>query len=109
MGTIGERRHRITIERAADGVDGFGQPVKTWSTLATVWALVQPLRGGERFSAQQTVANVDHRIITRYRSDLAELTPKDRITWGGRVFDVTAVINRDHRNRELEILAREHI
>lgn len=36
-------RHRLVIERATDGaLDDYGQPARTYATLATVRGLVQP-------------------------------------------------------------------
>lgn len=106
---IGERRHRVVFQRATETQDAFGEPDQTWATLCTSWALVQPLKGQERFSAMQVQATVDTRIVTRYRDELADLGPKDRATWNGHTYDIKAVIRRDHRNIELEILAQEHI
>ena len=106
---IGERRHRVVFQRATETADAFGEPDKTWTTLCTSWALVQPLKGRELFSANQAQADVDHRIVTRYRSELSALGPKDRATWDGKTFDIRSVIRRDHRNIELEILAKEHL
>jgi len=107
--SIGERRHRVVFQRATESADAFGEPDQTWATLCTSWALVQPLKGMERFKANEQQAEVDHRIVTRYRSELSDLGPKDRATYNGQTFDIKAVIRRDHRNIELEILAREHL
>ena len=106
---IGERRHRVTFQRSTESVNAFGEPANTWVDLCTSWALVQPLKGAERFSAMQVQAEVDHRIVTRNRSELAALGPKDRAVYGSQVFDIKSVIKRDHRDKELEILAREHL
>lgn len=107
--SIGERRHRVVFQRASEAADAFGEPDKTWATLCTSWALVQPLRGNERFSANQVQAEVDTRIVTRNRTELADLGPKDRATWSGHTYDIKAVLFRDHREHELEILAKEHL
>lgn len=106
---IGERRHRVVFQRATETQDAFGEPDKTWATLCTSWAFIGPIRGAERFSANEVLAEVDHRIVTRYRSELSALSPKDRATWNGHTFDIRAVINRDSRNVDLEILAKEHL
>jgi SPP1 family predicted phage head-tail adaptor len=106
---IGERRHRVTFQRPTESVNAFGEPAATWGKLCTSWALVQPLKGAERFNAMQVQAEVDHRIVTRSRPELATLGPKDRVLYGSRVFDIKSVIRRDHRDKELEILAREHL
>lgn len=107
--SIGEKRQRVVFERPTEAANAYGEPIQTWAALCTSWALVQPLRGAERFSASQVQSDIDVRIVTRYRSELATLRPKDRATWNGRQFDIKAVINKDSRNRELEILAREYV
>lgn len=106
--SIGERRHRVVFQRATVTQDAYGEPDKTWTTLCTSWGLVQPMKGKEMFSANQIQSDVDHRIVTRYRSELSSLGPGDRATWSGRTFDIRSVIWRDHQMSELEILATVH-
>ena len=55
------------------------------------------------------MAEVTTRIVTRNDSTLATLGSGDRATWSGRTYDIKAVIARDHRRSELEILAVEHL
>ena len=107
--SIGERRQRVVFQRATITQDAFGEPDQTWATLATQWALVAPLRGTERRNASETMAEVTTRIVTRNNSTLTSLAPGDRATWSGHTYDVKAVIARDHRRSELEVLAVEHI
>lgn len=107
--SIGERRHRVTFERATKTQDAFGEPDNTWASLCTSWAMVQPLKGRERFSANEVQADVDTRIVTRARTELAALSPGDRATWSGHTYDIRSVIHRDHRRHELEILCTEHL
>jgi hypothetical protein len=35
------------------------------------------------------------------------LTPKDRLSWSGRIFQIISVLNTDSRNRELQGVAKE--
>ena len=107
--SIGERRHRVVFQRATISQDAYGEPDKTWSNLATRWALVQPMKGGERFSANQVQVDVDHRIVCRYDSTMATLTAGDRATWSGHIYDIKSIVWRDHTQKEMEILAQEHI
>ena len=107
--SIGERRHRVTFQRAVITKDDFGESDKSWTDICTSWALVQPLKGSERFSANFAQADIDSRIVTRNRSELKSLGPKDRITWNGHTYDIRAVIFRDHRASDLEILVQEHL
>lgn len=107
--SIGERRHRVTFQQATRTNDDFGEPDTTWATLCTSWALVQPIRGSERFAANEIQADITTRIVTRNRSELSALAPDDRATWNGRTFDIRSVIHRDHRRHEMEILCTEHL
>lgn len=107
--SIGERRQRVVFQRATVGQDSFGEPDQTWTDLATRWALVQPLRGNERRNANETMAEVTTRIVCRNDSTIKTLAPGDRATWSGHTYDIKAVIARDHRRSELEILALEHL
>ena len=106
--SIGERRHRVTFQRGTISQDAYGEPDQTWTDLCTSWALVQPLKGAERFSASQVQSDLDHRIVTRNRSELSDLGSGDRATWNGHTYDIRSVIWRDHKAAELEILAQEH-
>ena len=106
--SIGERRHRVVFQRATISQDAYGEPDQTWTTLCTSWALVQPIRGSERLSANEVQSDVDHRIVTRYRSELSALDAGDKATWNGRTFDIRSVIWRDHTMKEMEILATVH-
>jgi SPP1 family predicted phage head-tail adaptor len=106
--SIGERRHRVVFQSATISQDAYGEPDKTWSNLCTSWALVQPLKGKERFAAAQMQEDVEYRIVTRYRSELASLDSGDRATWNSKTFDIRSVIWRDHTMKELEILATVH-
>lgn len=107
--SIGERRFRVVFQSATITQDAFGEPDKTWSALATRWALIQPLKGTEQFKADQVQADVDHRIVCRFDSVLEALKPDDRATWNGHVYDIKSIIWRDHTQKEMEIMAREHL
>ena len=107
--SIGERRSRVVFQRATVSQDAFGEPDKTWTTLATQWALVQELKGRERQGANETMGEVTTRIVTRNNTTITSLAPGDRATWSGHTYDIKAVIPRDHRRSELEILAIEHL
>lgn len=105
---IGPLRNRITLEsRTVDRTTaGFGEPTENWTTLATVWASVEPLSGEEFFQAQQENAEVTHRVRLRFRSGI---TPKHRLKVGTRILDIVSVIDPEERGLELELLCRERV
>ena len=100
----GRLRHRITIQNPTKQRNQVGETVLAWKDLATVWAAVEPVSGKEFFAAKQVIAEVTHKIRTRYRPGIS---PQSRVLFNGRTFEVNSVINRDERNRELEIMATE--
>lgn len=100
---IGKLDRRVLIERPVETQNEFGEPVKTWVTVATVWAEVTPLSGRELFAAQQIVPEASLRIRIRYRSDIDETM---RITHDGKVYGVQHIAEIGRRDG-LEILVRE--
>lgn len=98
----GTLKHQISIERYTEQQDLFGEPIKSWSVLNTVRANLKPLNGKEEFNIQ--IKNtVTHKITIRYTN----ITPKDRLTFNSRIFDIQYVLNINEENEELQILAEE--
>ncbi len=101
----GRLRKRVIIERASTAVDEYGEEIETWATLTTVWAGVEPVSGKERIQGGQAKAITTHLIIMRH----TDITNNDRINLSGRIFNIESVINRDERNKELQIMAVENV
>lgn len=101
---IGRMRFRVTIEKLAGTVDTDGQENSTWATHGERWAEIEPLSGREFFAARQVQSDTTHRVTIRY---LAGITPKMRITYGSRHFDIEGVADIGERNHELRLLCKE--
>ncbi len=84
----GELDRRILIKTSTEAPDGAGQPVKTWTTLATVWAKRSDVKGQERFAAQQRLATRTTTYRIRWRSGLDETL---RVVDVGVTYEVTGV------------------
>lgn len=102
----GKLRHRITIERVTEVPGGTGEPTESWTSFAQVMASVEPLTGRELFDSSQTQQDTPTRFRTRY---VPGVKVKDRISWDSRLFDIVSVSSIDERDRELEIMATEHL
>ena len=101
----GRLRHRVTIQQPVVAVNGYGERITTWSTVAIVWAAVEPLRGREFFDAEQVQAEISHRVVLRYRSGI---TSTMRLLHKGRVLHIQSPpIDVDERHRELQLMCRE--
>jgi SPP1 family predicted phage head-tail adaptor len=79
---------RIVIQQRTDTRDAGGEPVPTWSTLATVWARVTHLRGTEPFQGQQFNAQRFTVFNIRYRDDVDETM---QIVHDGETYDIQGV------------------
>lgn len=104
--TAGKLNKRITLQRASYLDDGFSsQGEEAWSDLATVWAEATPLRDSEKLAAGQVLATIAYRFKIRSSSQVADLSPADRVFFKGREFDVQGVKPAGDRGEYLEISA----
>lgn len=102
----GRMRNRIAIQSRTATTSETGGVTHTWSTDMTVWGSISPLSGNEPLRADKLLPEVSHRVRIRYRSGI---TAKNRLVFDSRVFQIVAVLNRDERNIELELLCSEAI
>mgnify|MGYP003972917493 CR=1 FL=1 len=105
---IGSRRHLITIQKnTPTRVKGVRADV--WSTLASVYAEIKTLGGGERQAADQREMVATHKITMRYRASAADITrSRYRVTFSGKTFDVRGVVHPDPR-KELTIMRVQEV
>ncbi len=104
----GRLRHRIKIETRSTTLDDNGGEVETWTEIGNGWwAEIRPKRVAESMFSDDRSAVVTHEIATRYADSLAALTESSRITYRGRTFYVTEVIEVYELQRELRIQATE--
>jgi SPP1 family predicted phage head-tail adaptor len=91
----GALRHRVTLQSRVAGSPQqrpSGEPDETWADMATV------------FAAQQVHSEITGRIRIRWRTGVnASL----RVTYGGRSYNILAVIDPEERHRELVLLMAE--
>lgn len=102
----GALRHRVELQRVTVAADSHGDQVKSWATLAEVWAEVLDLTGREFVQASQVMADVTVQVRLRGRADF-RLTPKDRIVFGDRTFDIRHVTDMGGKNAEWRLLCTE--
>lgn len=100
----GELKHRVTVERSTDAQDASGDPVKKWNPLVSnVPAAIEPLRGREFYGSNQTLAERDTRIRIHWATPLDDLSPKDRITHQGMIYNIVNVAQLKLARREIQI------
>jgi len=101
----GSLRHRVVIQGQTQTRDGAGGVERTWATVTTRWASIQPLSPREMFAAGQVLSEVTHKITMRYCTDV---TAQSRIVFGSRTFEVSGPpMHDDERQRMTTVLAIE--
>lgn len=101
MGLIAQSlRHRVTIQSRTEGQDDLGQPLLTWTDLATVWADVRHPGGLESIKADAIVSTVRASIRIRYRTDI---TAAMRVLHAGRVYEIKAVLPDDTTRQTVDL------
>ena len=103
---IGKLRHRVRIQAYTAGRDSFGAEEPAWTDVATVWASITPVSGKEYFASAQTNAEVSTKVTMRYRSGI---TPKMRVVFGARIFEIISALNFEERGVELNLMCKESV
>lgn len=100
----GKMDRRITIQRFTTTKNAFNEDVEAWTDVRTVWAEAKPYRGSERFAAAEVAGSAVTTFVMRHWPDL---TPKDRISYDGKTWDIHHVreIGR-RRGSEADCTAR---
>lgn len=99
----GQLDQRISLQRREQGEDEAGQPFDTWVIVGSCWAAVRPLRGREIIAADAVTAVMDVRVTMRYRPDV---TTAMRVLHGTETYNITAVVDVNSGNRELELMCK---
>ena len=97
-------RSRVTIQQQTRADDAYGGATVTWSTFATRWAHLRPLRGSELIAAQQINSHVQGEALIRFTTGVDATM---RIVYGTRVLQILAVVNMDERDEQQRLLYRE--
>lgn len=98
----GKLKTRLLIQTPVEMPDGQGGFARTFTTLATVWAAVAPLRAQASRAAVEADAEGS---VARYRITMRSnfsLNLQHRLVEGARIFRITA-INESADRRFIEI------
>lgn len=101
LGKLNKKFQVLKLSQVPDGGGGYEDklvPIKT------VWGNLQPIMGREFWQAQQTQAQLSHKITIRYTKDI------DRshiLSYNDRLFDIQYITNINEENRFLEVRVLE--
>jgi head-tail adaptor len=96
----GQRRQRIALQQGTAVIDALGGRTETWSTYGHDWAGMDDLL----LKFDDTQASVGFQVTLPYRQDVETKQlagTQQRVVTDDRTLKVLAVINPEHRNREL--------
>lgn len=97
----GQLDRRITIQTFSETTDAFGQEVKSYSTLASVWANVVERSGKEGEEGDMLASTKRVEFIIRYRTDVnAEM----RISYNSNIYKIQSILNADARKAYLKLV-----
>lgn len=102
----GQLDRRITIQSFTTTTDDFGEVVKSFTTLANVWAKVEEksgVSGKEGEEGNQIVATKRVEFFIRYRSDINE---QMRIIYNNETYEIEAILSADSRRAFQKIVTR---
>ena len=105
MINAGELDRRITIERATELGDDFGNSILTWSTLALVSAKIEYLTDTEVWRAKQVQSSAEVRFTIRWGINV---TSQDRIIYENKTYNIVGV-KEIGRHEGQELTAAEEI
>ena len=97
----GQLDRRITLQTFSETTDSFGQEVKTYSTLTSVWANVKEKVGSEGEDGDMLAATKKVEFIIRYRTDVNE---QMRISYNSNTYKITAIQSADARKAFLKLV-----
>jgi len=99
----GDLDRRIVIYTATTARDSMGQSVETPAILATVWAKITPVGGGEDTEGDKVTASNRVMFTIRFRTDVTEAM---QILFDTEYYDIVTIEKPD-RKRRLEITAEK--
>ena len=104
MTRIGDLRHRVTLQGVSDAVGDGGEKVRTWPTIANVWAELTPAQIPVKTRAGRVEFVTSMTITCPYAANY--LTTR-RIVLGARTFQVQSIINLNEGQRYVQFQCEE--
>lgn len=102
-------KHVISLQSHAEVIDEYGGIERSWSELASMRAIIEPMSQSEAFRYTGQNSEVTHKIYVRYQSLFSNplQTVKYRIVFKTRVFEINEAINLFEDNQYVKIIANE--
>lgn len=102
----GQLNRRLVLEQPVETPDGAGGVLRSYETVATLWAQVTPVSARGEVDAEKPGGAVTHLIRIRKSPDI---TTRHRFSDGTTLYRIVSIRDRDGRSRFLEIAAEERV
>lgn len=103
----GEMRHRVRIEADITGEQNtLGEVVRNMQPIDEVWAAIETGGGVKALGGDQPQGLITMIVKTRFHPNLVAAR---RLSYKGRTFEISRVVNVDERDRELHLVCKETV
>ena len=101
----GKLNRRITLQSQTTSQDAYGQQVKQWTNVLSVWASIHPASGKEVYATSGFVSEMSHVVTIRYTS--TPIRTNTRVLYGSRILLVQGVSDPEEAHIQLDLLCLE--
>ena len=106
----GQLRYRVIVCKNVPTTNSDGQQVPAESEWITRWASVKPISGRERMLAQQTQADITHRVRMRYDRDTKTIGPTMHVKFrDGTVLNVERAFDVKMQKTVMELECNQRV
>lgn len=102
----GTLRQVISIQEETETKNDYGEVLISYNEIKETRAGIYPVKGEEKYINAELLNTVSHKIEIRYDSNI-NITPKNRVVFNGRIFDIESVINLSEKNVTLFLFCSE--
>jgi SPP1 family predicted phage head-tail adaptor len=97
----GTLRERIAVREKVVTRDSYGAEAITWADFALLWASAEPISGREFVALRSAQSDLAIRFRIRYTPGVQTTM---QVRWNGADYPIDSIIDRNARNREMELL-----
>lgn len=106
---IKDAKHKIIIQNATEVSSDMGEFSTSWIDIATIRAVIRPVKQFEKMQYGKMDSEVTHEIIVRYQSIFSNplTSAKYRINFNNRQLEIKEAMNLFEDNKFVKIIASE--
>lgn len=94
--SIGKMRHRVEIQAPVNTTDTGGGSTRTFSTVSTRFANVQPVKGVESYRQGQVQETLSYKVVMRHTD---EIGTNYRLKFGSKILNIRHLRNEHQRDK----------